>query len=140
MWPLERAKSDSVWFSWPTSSDGSRTAQGSIGNCGAPPLVSTDSADSRIWSVIGLPRTVEELGQVTDHSGRPVSQQIVGVPRTVHPDDVAEPAGAPRLHSGDRVLEDARLLRSHAQLGDGGQKGVGLRLAAQAPLDRHDPV
>ena len=90
MWPLESAKTDSAWASMSKSSASSVTAHGSTEKCGCG-----DHSRSARSSTT----TVGAVGE-----------QRLALAGAIDADDVAEAPVVPRLHAGERVLEDRRVL------------------------------
>src|SRR5947209_2118850 len=100
MWPLERAKIDSVCASRSRCSSRSVTLHGSTANTLA----------SITFALLGS-SPLEQLREILDHDVGAVLAQRVGMARAVDPHDPAEATGASRLDAGQRVLEHRRVRR-----------------------------
>src|SRR4051794_16588137 len=114
MWPLDRAKMDSVCPSRSRSSSGSRIAHGSGLKGEAAPISGR-----------------QQLLEVVDDDVGSVLLQSTGLVGTVDADHEPEPAGPPGLHAGDGVLVDRRVSRRGTKLGRRPEVGVGRRLAGE---------
>src|SRR5690349_15219734 len=104
MWPLDRAKIDSVCASRSRCSSRSVTLHGSTANTLAPitcPILRSPSRSSLL----------EQLAEILDDDIGAVLAQRLSMASTVDPDDPAEVTGTPRLDAGLGVLEHRRVRR-----------------------------
>src|SRR5512132_2239820 len=100
--------------------------------------------DGRAWAA-WLSQSVvswapEQVGEVGDDDVGAVLEQRVAPAGAVHTDDEAESPCSPRLDPGERVLEHGRFCGPQVEGVGRGEERVGLRLASQVFLLRHDAV